>query len=311
MTSQREALLKTLQHKRSLISWTSAVGLYLLAMLIFAISSFYNIEDYGDYSGPVVVRIGKPEGNSEAKTENKINEATVPETQTVQKTQEEQIPIISNALSSTKTDTKTIAQAQTTQQEQSHSGPVTESIQKPGETNIRGSESGNSYDLTLLSSPGTVGRGFYEPVWIFMPVPTKLPISIYEAIPDLPGLIGTATERKALFKKHYKESGDEWLLSGFKQPDYDTRSKLWVMLEEAGYDIKNAEYKTQNKLRPIVILFRVSAPGTSGIPELLDIHVESSSGLSNIDNDVLYAFKRAQFYNSGDKAISGRYTYRF
>ena len=96
-----------------------------------------------------------------------------------------------------------------------------------------------------------------------------------------------------------------------RQPKYDARPELWTALEDAGYDVKNAEYKTANRLRPVIILFKVSAPGRDGKPVLEAVHIESGSGLGDIDDDVLYGFKKAEFSNSGSASISGRFTYRF
>jgi outer membrane biosynthesis protein TonB len=83
------------------------------------------------------------------------------------------------------------------------------------------------------------------------------------------------------------------------------------MLEDAGYDVKNAEYKAGKHLRSVEILFKVSSPGTAGMPRLEDVLIESSSGYSDIDAAVLYGFKKAEFSNSGSNSVSGRFTYRF
>ncbi|HQO65826.1 MAG TPA: hypothetical protein PLI66_03755 [Spirochaetales bacterium] len=178
---------------------------------------------------------------------------------------------------------------------------------------IRGSESGNSYDMTFLSGSGVVGRSLYVPIWLFMPVPNELPARIYESIPDLNGLPGTDAERRRIFEASYAKAADgSWQLKKFKQPPYDGRPELWSMLEEAGYDVKNAEYKTSNSLKPVVILFKVSAPGPDGTPTLEAAEIEGiGSGTSDIDKALLYGFKKAEFSNSGASSISGRFTYRF
>ena len=83
------------------------------------------------------------------------------------------------------------------------------------------------------------------------------------------------------------------------------------MLEDSGYDVKNAEYKNDKHLRPVTVLFKVSAPGLDGKPVLEAVYIESGSGYSTIDEDVLYGFRKAEFSNSGATSISGRFTYRF
>jgi hypothetical protein len=95
------------------------------------------------------------------------------------------------------------------------------------------------------------------------------------------------------------------------QPAYETRPAIWVMLEDAGYDVAKAEYKTMNRLREITLLFKVSTYHPERGVTLETVHVERSSGISTIDDAVVYAFSKAQFSNSGDKSINGRLNYRF
>jgi hypothetical protein len=143
-------------------------------------------------------------------------------------------------------------------------------------------------------------------------VPNEVPASIYDAIPDEMGLAGTAEARRKLFATFYIFEGGRWRLKGsFRQPDYEHRKSIWIMLEDAGFDVKNADYKKDKVVKPVVVLFKVSAPGPTGKPSLEAVHIESSSGYSNIDDDVLYGFKKAEFSNSGSTSISGRFTYRF
>lgn len=184
----------------------------------------------------------------------------------------------------------------------------------PSQT-LRGSERGNSYEMTIEAISGTAGRSLYEPIWLYMPLPYELSNSIYAAIPDRAGLPGTAAQRREQFAKVYElVSGTWWLrkgpLPGF-QPAYEARPALWVMLEDAGYEIESAEYKTMNRLREITLLFRVLPYHPERGVELNSVHIERSSGISTVDDAVIYAFSKAEFSNSGVKSVNGRLTYRF
>lgn len=325
MTTTRDAWLRARQRRRALVSWSTALGAYALALIVSLLLSLLAVEDLSDYSGPVVVRLGSADGVDAAKpapepmlspvapVEGPAERATEPAPPAPAPS-----PAPSPTPSAAQSSPASTAAPTAASAAKAPAAPATPAVPapdpappEPPKVVLRGSESGNSYDMTLMAGAGIVGRGFYVPIWLFMPVPNELPASTYEAIPDRQGLPGTAAERKALFASAYEKKGDAWVLKRFRQPDYELRQALWIMLEEAGYDVKNAEYKAGKYLRPVVILFKVSAPGTGVEPMLEAVHIESSSGYSTIDTDVLYGFKKAQFYNSGASSINGRFTYRF
>jgi hypothetical protein len=170
--------------------------------------------------------------------------------------------------------------------------------------------------MTIEAISGSAGRSLYEPIWLYMPLPYELPNAIYAAIPDRAGLPGTAAQRREQFAGVYElVSGTTWKLkrgplTGY-QPAYEARPAIWVMLEDAGYDVSKAEYKTMNRLREITLLFKVSPYHPDRGVTLQEVLVERSSGMPDIDAAVVYAFSKAQFSNSGDKSINGRLNYRF
>ncbi len=326
MTTARDAWLRARQRRRAVVSWSTALGAYALALLVSLLLSLLAVEDLSDYSGPVVVRLGSPDGTDAAKPapEPRPSPVTPVESPAARPAEPAPPPPAPTPTAAKGSPAKaaptaaappTAAKATAAKATAAPASPAVPAPEpappEPPKVVLRGSESGNSYDMTLMAGAGVVGRGFYVPIWLFMPVPNELPASTYDAIPDRQGLPGTAAERKALFASAYEKKGDAWVLKRFRQPDYELRQALWIMLEEAGYDVKNAEYKAGKYLRPVVILFKVSAPGAGGEPLLEAVHVESSSGYSTIDADVIYGFRKAQFYNSGASSINGRFTYRF
>lgn len=314
MTAVRDDWLRTRQRKRAAIAWSSALGVYVLAFAAAALFSLFTVEELADFSGPIVVRLGSPEGMDVPRPSMEPVPAPVaPEPAKLLEAPESipaPVPINTTApaVVPAKPASPTVPKP-TPAVTAAVPQPVTPPAPVP--VVLRGSESGNSYDMTFLSGSGVVGRSLYVPIWLFMQVPNELPAALYDAIPDQPGLPGTAASRKKIFTAWYKQAGGIWQLKSFRQPDYDTRATLWIMLEDAGYDIKNAEYKHDKHLRPVTVLFKVSAPGPDGKPMLEAVHIESGSGYSTIDEDVLYGFRKAEFSNSGSSSISGRFTYRF
>lgn len=315
MTAVRDDWLRARQRKRAAIAWSSALGVYALAFAVAMLASLFAVEELADFSGPIVVRLGSPDGLDVPRPSMEPKPApAAPEPEPALEAPESvpaPVPVTAQtpapaAVKPANPTTPKPTPAVTAQVPQPTTPPA------PVPVVLRGSESGNSYDMTFLSGSGIVSRSLYVPVSLFMRVPNELPASVYEAIPDQPGLPGTKEARKKIFTTWYELTGGKWQLKNhFKQPDYDTRATLWIILEDAKYDVKKADYKDDKNLRPVTILFKVSAPGPDGKPVLEAVHIESSSGYGDIDEDVLYGFKKAEFSNTGTTSISGRFTYRF
>lgn len=331
MTDARASWVAAQDRKRMSLSFAIALGLYLLAFLVAALLGLFREDLVSDYAGPVIVRLGRPDGvdlirPADAPTlqvpavpaerptpENLLPptpEATVrpvPETQVPRPTPTPQPATTPRPVQPTAPPQPAPAVAPT-----SASALVPP---QPTSQTLRGSETGNSYDMTIEAIAGTAGRSLYEPIWLYMPLPYELPNSIYAAIPDRAGLPGTAAQRREQFMAVYELVSGTWRLKRGpmpgSQPVYEARPPIWVMLEDAGYDLANAEYKTMNRLREITLLFKLSPYHPDRGVTLETVHIERSSGISFIDDAVVYAFSKAQFSNSGDKSINGRLNYRF
>lgn len=319
MTTTRDEWIRSRQRRRQALSWSAALGIYLVVMLVMMLFSALSIKDMSDYSGPVIVRLGSPAGVETARPVAEPQQAQpaaaatpVAPAATATPKAAAPVPVPKPAAKPTVPGTPATPAAAQQPAAQTATQPATPQPAQPVVV-LKGSESGNSYDMTVNGGGGTVGRSLYVPIWLYLPVPYELPASLYDSIPDLRGLPGTAAKRRAAFESHYEKKTDgSWQLKRLRQPDYDARPELWTMLEDAGYNVKSADYKEGKHLRAIGILFTVSAPGPGGkAPSLDDVHLEESSGYSDIDQAVLYGFKKAEFSNSGTSAISGRFTYRF
>ncbi|MDX9827395.1 MAG: energy transducer TonB [Spirochaetia bacterium] len=173
---------------------------------------------------------------------------------------------------------------------------------------IRKSEKGSSSDTTLGGSQGTVGQNIYQPVYSSLPLPRTVPAAVYNAIPDLimpPNVvIYSAQARKRAFTAYYEFDGSAYRLK--TEVPLEQREPLWQILEDAGYDPAKSEYRESRKLNPVVIGFTVTKDN-----QLRGAEILQSSGDSQIDQAVLYGFRRSVFWNKTGETVPGRFTYRF
>ncbi len=178
-----------------------------------------------------------------------------------------------------------------------------------GPISVKGSENGNAYETNFESGSGRIGRGLYVPIFLFMPLPFSVDDSVYAKIPAGSGGLRTAEQRRTAFRSAYELKSGVWRLKA--QPGLEARPELWKTLEDSGYPIARAEYKSGRTLSPVVLSFRVSAAAKGKMPTLESVEVVSSSGSPDIDAAVVYGFRQAAFYNDGSSSVTGRFTYRF
>lgn len=104
-----------------------------------------------------------------------------------------------------------------------------------GTVTFRGSEMGSTLATTFGASSGQVGRNIYVPIYLYMPLPSKVSAAIYRNI-----------QAKETFRAYYQQSGSDWVLK--TQAPLSQRGDFWTMLEAAGYDPATADFRTQKTL---------------------------------------------------------------
>jgi len=166
-----------------------------------------------------------------------------------------------------------------------------------GSVTFRGSEMGSTLATTFGAPSGQVGRNIYVPIYLYMPLPSRIDDSIYRNI-----------QAKETFRSYYQASGSQWVLKS--QVPLPQRGDFWTMLEAAGYDASTADFRTERKLSPVVLQFAVS-PLINGRVELIDLQLLSSSGSSEIDEAAIYGFRQASFFNKTNNAVQGKFEYSF
>jgi len=194
----------------------------------------------------------------------------------------------------------------------SETGIPTGSPTGSGSVSLKGSEAGNSFETNFDTGSGKIGRSLYVPIYLYMPLPHFLDKALYDAVPPSKFGMESAELRKAHIRDLYDLQGT--LLRLKEDVPLAKRPAIWIILEDAGYPLARADYKSGRSLRPITIEFSVGAPAadyaSSGAP-LLSSAVISSSGYPEIDEAVLYAFRMAGFSNNSKTTVKGRFTYNF
>jgi len=173
---------------------------------------------------------------------------------------------------------------------------------------IRGSEKGNASELILKPQGEKISQNAYWPVYLFMPLPAKIDAALLARVKATD--LYSIEERRALLRQFYTQTGGELTLGA--DPGLAVRPALWEILEGAGYDVGNADYKRGKALKPVVITFQLGIPKVPGDnPALVDVRLDQSSGAPGVDEAVLYAFQRSSFANGTGQVAQGRYTYDF
>lgn len=314
MTDARAAWLRDEDRRRSLRALGYVLAAYALALVLALILGLGRTEELGAYSGPVMVRLGRPEGEDVRRSPD-LPEPPLRQAETLPTPPSPPVPTPSPAPATPPAAAAPARPAPTAQPAPSApAAPAAQAAAPPRPVVLRGSEAGNTYELAFAAGAGVADRNFGPPIWLYMPLPFELSEELLKSVPDFSGanMAGTAAQRRAAFERVYERGPrGSWILRGGVQPGFDARPDLWAALEDAGYPIARAEYKQENVLRPVEILFRVSPYDAAGGVRLEDILIERSSGISHIDEAVRYGFSKGSFSNSGTVPVSGRFTYRF
>ena len=291
-------------HKRAQISWGISLGAVLLTVLALWFAGLNHLIRLSDTQGDAIaVKLGSPDGENVPLKVNPLPDpAFVPEQAVSSESETVSQPPLPKVQTSKVTSSKT-------------STPVEpKKVQTPQQPQqqvrvVKGSETGNSMETVFQGGAGHVGRSLYVPIYLYMPLPTRLSPSLIAKIPDSQDGFETAQQRKDELLAFYRREGGVWRLTA--QPPFDTRPRLWLSLQDAGYNLTDAEYKRGNTLTPVTLSFTLSAPHNGQPPVLLKVTLDRSSGNSDVDAAVLYGFRMSAFANGTGKDAQGLFTYDF
>ncbi len=303
----------------------SFLAAFLLHFLLIGGALLYNlffVEDLEDFSGPVLIKLGEPEGADlplppEPADTPEPPEETVPETADLPEEAEvireayvpEETP---SSLPDTaeKPEVETPSQSDTPRTETAAAPEsVPEKPAEPEPVTIMGSEDGNAHETVFSTEEGVIGRNVYLQINWFMPLPYNLDQKYFDNIEG--DAINSSEDFKRIITRYYSDNpvGKGFYLNqdAADNMTYEERYTCWSILEKSGYPLSEAEYKKNRTLKPVVLSFTIEANAV--YPQ--EVEVLKSCGYSDIDEAVKYGFGVSQYSNSTDRKVKGRFTYRF
>ena len=225
----------------------SFLAAFLLHFLLIGGALLYNllfVEDLEDFSGPVLIKLGEPEGadlplppvpaeTSESPEETVpetidlpdeaevIQEASVPDETPASLPETAEKPEIETPAESDSPRTETAAAPESVPEKPAEPEPVT----------IKGSEDGNAHETVFSTEAGNVGRNIWIPINLYMPLPVELDDRYLE---NLKGdSLNTAEEYRKILLRYYEESplGEGYYLSDTtaREMSFDERRTCWVL----------------------------------------------------------------------------------
>ncbi|MDC7220010.1 MAG: hypothetical protein PQJ59_08725 [Spirochaetales bacterium] len=306
--------------KRTLVSWGSAFLAYLLLILLYMGWEHLFRKDLNMNQGPVLVRLGEPEGvetPTPAPKEPEVEEQPPEEPVTPPEPEPEpspvEDPIVEPEAEPTLPDP---VKEPVVEETPSDTNPVKDAAPALPEP-IKGSDAGNNYELN--SEGGEIGRNIWVPIYLYLPLPRYIDAQVKDGnLVYLTELVRgddfglyTAEQNRAILLSYYDKKSRTQTLELKGPVPLDKRPEVWAILERAGYDMRNAEYKNYPGLSSITLNFSVVPSGSSQTNQLVDVDIKKSSNIDEIDEAVLYAFQQSTYYNNTEEPIKGRFTYRF
>ena len=306
--SAHEAFLRAEDRRRTRISLGITIGAYALSFVALWAFGLGREIEYSEYAGPVLVSLGTPEGVEVPAPEAPEAEAVAESAPPSPPPSPAPTPPASGpALPAPVPEISKPPAARAPESPPPAPTPLVKSTESAPTGPVRGEEYGNAHETSFETSSGRVGRSLYVPIWNFMPLPKSVENRVYDRISG--DTFFSNKERQERFRVRYEYSSGTWRLKSDVSPEQ--RQRIWLMLKDGGYDIARADYKAERSLSDVVIRFRVGPSQGNKPPALEGAEIAQSSGDPDVDEAVLYAFRRASFFNDSAKSVTGRFTYRF
>jgi TonB family protein len=304
------------QNRRTLISFLAALLFHFLIIGAVLIYDHLFVEELNEFSGPVLVKLGEPEGEDipvlpedDASEKDVSEESSTPSEASDIPDTPSDVPSVPEPVS---VDSERPAPAEPVnpvendniQDSPPEESPVEAQPEIQAEPKVQlvsGEEAGNSWEYQY-DSGGRVGRSLGTEIYLYMPLPKFISMDLFNQMEG--DSYSPGTSRQDFILKYYVNLNEELALQ--YEPVTDDVRAVWDYLIDAGYDYQNADYKSDGFLRPVILSFSISPEG-----DLLNVEVQKSSGNSDVDQAVVEGFENAAFYNSVDREINGRFTYRF
>jgi hypothetical protein len=306
-----------------------AILLHLALVGGFWLIDRMRIRDIGEWSGPILVKIGVPSA-PELPSPDPGPVPEVSETPVVEQPHLPPVPA-TDPVTPPSTGTSSTGSSQAAQtpqtvpdgkasntstaQPSAASSQVAKPAPPPAPSRVKGNEDGNSYDMNFNGSEDEVGRvAAYGYITSYMPLPETLDaflvLGAKEYQKKSPEFIRGEIER------YWELSGSQYVInSTYKNGvPIELRPYLWSLLTNSlGYDIAEADWHVPG-MRPVVLEFTVGlSQGEGGKrgAELTNIVIKSRTNNPKVDEAVVYGLSKWVYYNKSDHPVKGRITYSF
>ncbi len=306
-------------NRRNLLA---AIGIALLFHILI-VSGFWlidrmRIRDIGEWSGPILVKIGVPD----AAESPAADPGVLPE----QQDEPQDIPVLENtsetvpeAVPEESTSTQPDNTADSTRPQEDK--PVSDSstsesrpAPEPVPARVMGSEDGNNYLIDFEGSDGEVGRTMGVYILDYMPLPEVIEAHLMDAItvPENSKYLSPELIRDEILKywepvqgKYIKRRGSAGVVPLEDRPYYWSRLRKYL-----NYNMADADWRSSN-MRPVVIEFTVNPSTGARGAELTKIDIVTHTNDPQIDEAILYGLIRGVYFNDTEKPIKGRIKYEF
>lgn len=288
------------ERRRRWLAWSVTLAAAVVAVALAAWGGFHVLA-LGDKGEAIAVKLGNPDGENLPLAVQALPDPSMQAVMTAQR------DAVTKTVQVTRPEADQGTLPTATPQPTSANPPVpvpTPKTPPVTEKVIKGDEKGNPYELVLKPQGEKISQNVWTPVWLFMPLPSKLDAGLIGRVQK--NSLYTAQELKELLRQAYPDG-----VTLQNDPGLAGRPAIWAILEQAGYPVADADYKRGKNLRPVIISFELGLPGPDANPRLLKVNLDQPSGNPAVDEAVLYAFQRSTFANGTGQTAQGKYTYSF
>jgi hypothetical protein len=322
-----EALRRRSDRRHLLTAVAVALLFHFLLVFAFWLVDRLGVQDIGEWSGPVLVKIGVPDaaespapdpGPLPDQSETPLED--IPEESAAESLPAESTPVQPEAadtgdLPATPADSKPAPASDRVVEDSSASesaAPESRPAPAPVPSRVSGSESGNNYVMDFDGSEGEVGRaGAYEYITSYMPLPEVIPSELMD------GIVGTKTMTPDFIRSELESYWEPVYGEFVKKPSnagvvpFKDRPYYWSLLTNyLNYDLADADWKSAG-MRPVVVEFTVSLSEGDEGAVLDNFKMKSRTNDPRVDEAVIYGLSRWVYYNKTNSPVRGRITYNF
>ena len=295
---------RTLQ--RILISWGVSLVAPALVLTVAALTGTLLLLAWGDDGHTISVKLGNPDGENTPLSVTSLADPMLSflTQQAAQSAEVDQLPA---PIAIPKAEAKPIKAAPAQSLTKPTAKPAADPPAQAATTIVKGAEHGNTTQAVFEGNLRGIRENLHPLISLFMPLPKALDAGLLDHLQ--PDALNSADDFRKMLLALYEPSGTQLRLKG--QPPVVGRDYYWVVLLRAGFDANKADYKTERKLNPITLSFKLSAATGGDIPKLTDIKLEKSSGDAEIDSIVKTVFEQYRYSNPLGATVAGKFTYEF